>query len=73
MGCTSIELTLEGALADPMIAAAMRADRVDPRSFEHLLRKAARDLEGERGARAMPVAWLAGCVRAPLAGAKPRW
>ncbi len=41
MSCNR-DLTLDEALADPMIAAALRADRVDPRRFEALLRGTAR-------------------------------
>lgn len=48
MSCNSRDLTIEGAMADPIIAAAMRADRVDPRGFEHLLRATARGLAGAR-------------------------
>lgn len=48
MGCTSVDLTIEAAMADPMIAAAMRADGVDPRRLEHLLRSTARDLDAAR-------------------------
>ena len=36
------DLTLDEALADPMIAAVLRADRVDPRQFEAQMRSAAR-------------------------------
>ena len=38
------DLTLDEALNDPMIAAALRADRVDPRQFETLLRTTAHRL-----------------------------
>ena len=42
------DLTLDEALNDSMIAAALRADRVDPRQFEALLRSTARRLDAER-------------------------
>ncbi len=48
MSCTSLDLTIEGALADPVIGAAMRADRVDPKTFEGLLRTTARRLDDAR-------------------------
>jgi hypothetical protein len=38
------DLTIESALADPMIQALMSADRVKPRAFEALLRGAARKI-----------------------------
>ena len=38
------DLTLDEALNDPMIAAALRADRVDPGQFETLLRTTAHRL-----------------------------
>lgn len=49
MICNSLDLTLEGALVDPMVAAVMRADRVDPRRFEALLRSAAREIATPAG------------------------
>ena len=42
------DLTLDEALADPMIGAALKADRVDPRQFETLLRSTARRLAAPR-------------------------
>lgn len=49
MSCNSLDLTIEGALADPVIGAVMRADRVDPKRFEALLRSKARTLDlGQR-------------------------
>ena len=38
------DLTIESALADPMIQALMSADRVKPHAFEALLRGAARKI-----------------------------
>ena len=48
MSYTERELTLEEVLADPVIGAAMRADHVDPRRFEILLRTTARRLDRAR-------------------------
>ena len=48
MSCTDRDLTLEEVLADPVIGAAMRADGVDPRRFETLLRTTARRLDRAR-------------------------
>ncbi len=53
------DLTLDEALADPMIGAALRADRVDPRQFETLLRCTARRLDARRGPASRPTASLA--------------
>ena len=47
MACDA-DLTIEGALRDPLIAAVMRADRVDPRALEVLLRGAKRRIDEER-------------------------
>ena len=48
MACTSIDLTIDSALADPVIGAAMRADGVDPRRLETLLRTTARKIDSTR-------------------------
>lgn len=48
------DLTLDEALNDPMIAAALRADRVDPRQFETLLRSTARRLDAGRAPASRP-------------------
>jgi hypothetical protein len=48
MSCKSRDLTIEEALVDPVIGAAMRADHVDPRGLEALLRSTARRLGRER-------------------------
>ncbi len=45
MTCKSLDLTIEDALADPVIGAAMRADHVDPIRFESLLRATAQSVE----------------------------
>ena len=58
MSCNR-ELTLDEALADPMIGAALRADHVDPRQFETLLRSTARRLDAKRGPASRPAAFLA--------------
>ena len=50
MSCISLDLTIDGALADPVIGAAMRADRVDPKTLEGLLRTTARELHETRRA-----------------------
>ena len=51
MGCINLDMTIDGMLSDPMIAAALRADKVDARGFETLLRSAASRLDGTRPAR----------------------
>lgn len=74
MSCTGLDLTIEGALADPVIAAAMRADRIDPRGFEDLLRTTARHLDRERRPAAPMLAVLAGKLCRDLAGrSTPSW
>lgn len=54
MSCTQTDLTIDTALADPVIAAVMRADRVDPRRFEALLRSKANVLVRSRDATPKP-------------------
>jgi hypothetical protein len=44
-GAMSTDMTIESALSDPMIRALMRADRVEAKSFERLLRSAAGTLD----------------------------
>ena len=57
MSCSTPDLTLDEALADPVIGAVMEADHVDKRHFEMLLRTTARRLHRERGLVALlPVA-----------------
>ena len=57
MSCSTPDLTLDEALADPVIGAVMKADHVDKRQFETLLRTTARRLDRERSPAAMlPVA-----------------
>ena len=73
MSCISLDLTLEGALADPMVAALMRADRIDPKRFEDLLRSKARDLNAARARPSIPFALLASRVRGAVTGSSPRW
>ncbi len=68
MSCISRDLTIEEALADPVIGAAMRADRVDPLRFETLLRSTARRLGPDRPA--LPGSSLARSVLA-AAGCRP--
>ena len=68
------DLTLDEALADPVIGAALRADRVDPRQFEALLRGAARRLDARRGPASRPTAALAARGNArPSAGGCRAW
>ena len=57
MSCNR-DLTLDEALADPVIGAVLKADRVDRRGFETLLRATARRLGHERGPAARPTAGL---------------
>ena len=67
------DLTLDEALADPMIGAALKADHVDPRQFETLLRSTARRLDARRGSASRPAAFLAArCIR-PGAGDRCAW
>ncbi len=70
MSYTERDLTLDEVLSDPVIGAAMRADRVDPRRFEILLRTTARRLDRARHP-AMP---CAGAIAARLkASAQGTW
>ncbi len=73
MTCISLDLTLNDVLTDPMIAAAMRADRVDPQGFERLLRRTARDLDGRGPAKTLPIAHLAGVARTGITESKCAW
>ncbi len=52
----SADLTIDTALADPMIRALMRADHVEPKSFERLLRSKAKVVEHSPRARVAAVA-----------------
>ena len=68
------DLTLDEVLADPMIGAALRADRVDHRQFETLLRTAARKLgDGRDRAPRAAAAFLAARCRRPAAGDLCAW
>ena len=67
------DLTLDEALSDPMIAAVLRADSVDPRQFETLLRSTARTLDARRGAVYRPAAFLAARSCRPAAGDVCAW
>ena len=69
MGCISRDLTIEEALADPVIGAAMRADHVDPAGFETLLRSTARRLDRDR--TAIPGSVLARTMLAAAECRKP--
>jgi hypothetical protein len=51
MSVQPTDLTIEDVLADPMILALRRADGVDPKAFEALLRGKARVLAAVRPAR----------------------
>ena len=72
MSCNR-DLTLDEALADPMIGAALRADHVDPRQFETLLRSTARRIDARRGPASRPTAFLAARSRRPIAGDCCAW
>ncbi len=63
MSCIARDLTLDEALADPMIGAVLKADHVDRRGFETLLRATARRLDTGRGPAARPTASLAARAR----------
>lgn len=72
MSCPN-DLTLDEVLSDPVIGAAMRADHVDPRQFETLLRATARRLETSRP-KAQPSAVLAARARCgSFAGVTCAW
>ena len=58
------DLTIEGALHDPLIAAVMRADRVDPRAFEVLLRGAKRRIGDDDPLPRVPMSVAARCLDA---------
>ena len=73
MTCNGRDLTIEAALADPVIGAVMRADRVDPQRFEALLRTTARRLESARRASAAPCAATIHQVRRATCMALPSW
>ena len=70
MNCKSLDLTIEGAMSDPVIGAMMRADRVEPRQLEASLRATARRLEAAQRVPKVPQGALiearrrAGCVAA---------
>ncbi len=72
MSCSNFDLTIEGVLADPLIGAAMRADRVDPRRFETMLRATARTLDQGRG-RTSLLAALADRGRSVTGGSCRAW
>ena len=71
MSCNSLDLTIEGALADPVIGAVMRADRVDPQRFEALLRSKARTLDLGRRRVVPSFAAIASRFRREPCGATP--
>ena len=73
MGCISLDLTIDGALADPVIGAAMRADHVDPRRLEDLLRATARSLDTSRQPVSTLCAAVARGLHGAINGARPRW
>lgn len=66
MSCIARDLTLDEALADPMIGAVLKADHVDRGGFETLLRSTARRLDGRRGPASRPTASLPARARAAL-------
>lgn len=59
MSCFTRDLTLDEALADPVIGAVLKADHVDRGGFETLLRSTARRLDHGRGPLTRPTAALA--------------
>ena len=73
MSCTDRDLTLEEVLADPVIGAAMRADHVDPRRFETLLRTTARRLDRARDPVLPAACTIAARMRATAQGACAGW
>ncbi len=73
MSCTDRDLTLDEVLADPVIGAAMRADRVDPRRFETLLRTTARRLDRARDPALPAACAIASRLRAAAQGACAGW
>lgn len=66
MSCIARDLTLDEALADPMIGAVLQADHVDRRGFETLLRATARRLDNRRGPASRPTASTPARARAAL-------
>ena len=60
MACDA-DLTIDGALHDPLIAAVMRADRVDPKAFEILLRGAKHRIADDERLPKVPMAIAARC------------
>jgi hypothetical protein len=68
MTCISLDMTIDAVLHDPVIAAAMRADHVDPRGFERLLRMTARRIDGDQGVRTVALARTAEAACRPHAG-----
>ena len=64
MTCESRDLTIESALADPMIQAVMRADRVKPTDVQDLLRGKARQMRGMPFAPLLSPGLLAQSARA---------
>ncbi len=66
MSCIARDLTLDEALADPMIGAVLKADHVDRGGFETLLRTTARRLDSRRGPASRPTASLPARARAAL-------
>ena len=73
MNSMKLDLTIACMLADPVIGAAMRADKVDPRQLEDLLRSTARSIDRTRTPKALPLAALAGKAREAIAGSCSRW
>ena len=63
----SSDMTIESTLADPMIRAVMRADRIEPQAFERLLRSAARSIDAAP-LPALPPAWTARAAKAMSRG-----
>jgi hypothetical protein len=64
MSPESRDLTIDTVLADPMIRALMKADHVNPRDFESLLRGKARQVSAPSRLPLAPVNLLACSARA---------
>ena len=63
MNVQSRDLTIDSVLADPIISALMKADRVDPVVFERLLRGKARQVSSPSRAPLVPTSLLAAAPR----------
>lgn len=71
MTCTSLDLTLQEAMRDAVIGAAMRADHVDPDQLEAMLRGTARQLQASRPPPSPLAALARRCCDAVQGSAQP--